>query len=61
MARVAAHQLLANLRIGALPEAGEILRDLHGAMVGGEKMQGQRHASREDPGPLLESDEILQP
>ena len=61
VARVPAHELLAQFGIRPLPEAGEVLGDLNGSVIGSEQVQGERNPAGEDLRALLEADEVLEP
>lgn len=45
MARVACAEFFADFGVGVGPEAGEILGDLGGAVVGGEQVEGEGNAA----------------
>jgi hypothetical protein len=51
VARVATAEFPTNARIVFLPEAGKVARDLHGAVVGRQKVQGQGYSTPADGGP----------
>src|SRR4051812_34159652 len=58
--RVPSHQLVADLRIGALPEPREIGGDLDVASVRREQVQHDRDATVGDPRCVEAPEEILQ-
>lgn len=60
VARVAAHQFAAHLRVEALPEAREVAGGLHSALVGREQMHNHWGAAGADARCLLHAEEILQ-
>src|SRR5581483_5949584 len=60
VARIAAHELAADRRVVPLPEAGEIGRHLHGALVGREQVQRERDAAARDAGALAQAEKILE-
>src|ERR1044071_9493136 len=57
--RIAADELLAQRRVVLDPEAGQIRRDLDGALVGGEQVEDQRDAAVADGGGASEAEEVL--
>ena len=58
--RVFAHELLAELRIKALPEAGEVGSGLDGAVVGREELHHDRHPPCGDARSLMKAEEVLE-
>src|SRR5262245_19931851 len=61
MLGIATHQLLAQPRVVLGPEAGEILRDLHRALVRREQVENERDATVADGGRTREAEEVLHP
>ena len=60
MLRVAAAQFLPHLRVGAIPEAAQIARDLHRPAVRREQREQHRLAARADARRLREAEQLLQ-
>src|SRR5262245_30553409 len=59
MSRVAGAKVLPDLRVGAIPEASEIARRLHGATVRREQLEEDRLAANADPWRIREPEELL--
>src|SRR5690606_19244007 len=57
---VPAHELAAELRIVALPEAREILRDLDRALVRREQVEDEGHPAAGDGGAARQAEEVLE-
>src|SRR5437016_10983503 len=57
--RVAAAELLPHLGIRRAPEAREIVRDLHGPLVGREQLEDQRHAAAREARRRREAEHLL--
>src|SRR5258708_3666694 len=60
MLRVARAELPAHFLIGAVPEAAQVLCDLHGTAGGGEEGECDRYSLRAEVGRLGETEELLQ-
>ena len=60
MARVAAAEFPAQLRVEAHPEAAEIRGGLDGPLVRGEQMDHERDGAAGDAGAFLHAEKILQ-
>src|SRR5205823_4651204 len=58
---VAPHKLLADRRVVALPEAGEISGDLNGALVRGEQVERDRDGAATDARTVCGAEEVLEP
>jgi len=58
---VATAEILADLRIGSLPEAGEVACHLLRAVVGTEKVKDNRDSAAGNMGCVADAEEILNP
>jgi len=58
--RIAASEFLAQLRIEAFPESGEVGGGLNRALAGGQKLDDERHLSAGDSRGFAHSEEVLQ-
>ena len=60
VAGIAAHELAADLRVEALPEAREVGGGLDGALIGGEKVHDDRRAVGAEARGVGHAEEVLQ-
>ena len=61
MLRIPAPEILANLRIGPLPETGEIVGHLLRAVIGAEEMKEHGDTAPGDPRCLPHTEQLLDP
>jgi hypothetical protein len=60
VAWITAHEFFADLRVEALPEAGQVGSGLHGTMIRREEMNDKGRLIRPDGGSLRHAEEVLE-